>query len=317
MVEHVALGIDIGGTNTAFGLVNRQGDILFESSIQTKEFTTPTDLVDEIYRQVKNTPYFHLIFGIGIGAPNGNLFTGNIEFAPNLSWKGVIPICELFEERFHSPAMLSNDANAAAVGEHLFGCARDLTDFVTITLGTGLGSGVFVEGKLIVGHNGLAGEYGHIRVVPGGRQCNCGRKGCLETYVSSTGIVRSVMELDSENKSQSSLFMHETLSAKAVFEEASKGDLFALEVVDYTAEVLGSALADFSAFSNPSCFVLFGGIAQSGDGFAKKVKLSMEKNILKIYQNRVEIRISHLHNKNAAVLGTAAALFWNSIVKQP
>lgn len=317
MIEHVALGIDIGGTNTAFGMVNRQGDILFESTVRTKDYATPNELVDEIYRQVKATDYFHLIFGIGIGAPNGNLFTGNIEFAPNLNWKGIIPICELFEERFHSPAMLSNDANAAAVGEHLFGCAKDLTDFVTITLGTGLGSGIFVEGKLIVGHNGLAGEYGHVRVVPNGRLCGCGRKGCLETYVSSTGIVRSVMELDSEYKAHSGLFLHETLSAKIVFEEAEKGDLFANEIIEYTAKVLGSALADFAAFSNPSCYVLFGGIAQSGDDFAKKVKLAMEANLLKIYQDRIQIRVSHLHNKNAAVLGTAAALFWNSIVKHP
>lgn len=315
MVEHVALGIDIGGTNTAFGLVNRQGEILFESSIRTKEFVKPSDLVDEIYKQVKATSLFHLIFGIGIGAPNGNLFTGNIEFAPNLNWKGIVPICELFEERFHCPAMLSNDANAAALGEHLFGCAQDLKDFVTITLGTGLGSGVFVEGKLIVGHDGLAGEYGHFRVIPNGRVCGCGRKGCLETYVSSTGIVRSVMELDSENKAHSSLFQHETLSAKIVFEEANNDDLFANEVIDYTARVLGSALADFATFSNPKCYVLFGGIAQSGDLFAKKVKQYMEANILKIYENKIEIRISHLHNRNAAVLGTAAALFWNSISK--
>lgn len=317
MVEHVALGIDIGGTNTAFGLVNRKGEILFEDSVKTKEFVRPDDLVDEIYRRVRATKYFHLLFGIGIGAPNGNLFTGNIEFAPNLNWKEIVPICDLFEERFHCPAMLSNDANAAAVGEHLFGCAKDLKDFVTITLGTGLGSGVFIDGKLVVGSQGIAGEYGHIRVIPNGRKCGCGRKGCLETYVSSTGIVRSVMELESPNKEHSKLFHHETLSAKEVFDEAGNGDEFAQEIIEFTAKVLGSALADFAAFSNPSCYVLFGGIAQSGPTFAKRVKEHMEANILKIYENHIEIRISHLHNRNAAVLGTAAALFWNSIVKHP
>ncbi len=311
MLERVALGIDIGGTNTAFGLVNRKGEILFETSIKTTDFPDPKDLVGEIYTCIHQLDFKFILVGIGIGAPNGNAFSGNIEFAPNLKWRGIIPICALFEDRFHCPAQLSNDANAAAIGEHLFGCAKEFKNFVTITLGTGLGSGVIIDGKLLLGAHGLAGEYGHIRVVPNGRVCGCGRNGCLETYVSSTGIVRSVMELESPNKATSSLMRTDHLSAKAVFEHAQEGDLFALEIIDYTAEMLGSALADYAAFSDPECYVLFGGIAQSGPQFADKVKAAMERNILKIYENKISIKISDLHNTNAAVLGTAAALFYN------
>lgn len=313
MVKHVALGIDIGGTNTAFGLVSREGEVVFEESVATRQFDEPADLVEYIHQRVSASDHFGLILGIGIGAPNGNAFSGNIEFAPNLTWKGVVPIAALFEDRFHRPAILTNDANAAAIGEHLFGCAKDLKDFVTITLGTGLGSGIFINGELVVGHQGFAGEYGHIRVAPGGRLCGCGRKGCLETYASSTGVVRSITELESEHHSTSGLTVDH--SAQAVFEAAEKGDGFAQEIVDFTAETLGSALADFAAFSNPQAYILFGGIAQSGESFARKVKAALEKNALKIFQNSIEIRISHLHDKNAAVLGTAASLFWNAVKK--
>ena len=313
MAKHVALGIDIGGTNTAFGLVSRDGEVLMEESVGTGLFEDPAELVEYIYQRVHSTEHYNHILGIGIGAPNGNVFSGNIEFAPNLKWKGIIPIATLFEDRFHRPSLLANDANAAAIGEHLFGCARDLTDFVTITLGTGLGSGIFVNGELIVGHAGFAGEYGHIRVIPNGRLCKCGRKGCLETYASSTGVTRSITELNSENKATSVL--HTGNSAREVFQAAEKGDAFAIEIVDFTAQILGSSLADFAAFSNPQAYILFGGIAQSGDAFAKKVKYYLEDNALKIYQNSIEIRVSDLHDKNAAVLGTAASLFWKAIKK--
>jgi glucokinase len=315
MIEHVALGIDIGGTNTAFGLVNKEGEVLFEESIATTAFEKPEFLVDEIHRVVEREGYLSKLLGIGIGAPNGNVFTGNIEFAPNLLWKGVVPIAEMFEQRFHRPALLANDANSAAVGEHLFGNAKDLKDFVLITLGTGLGSGIFVNGELIVGHQGLAGEYGHIRVKEHGRLCGCGRHGCLETYVSSTGIVRSYHESTNPMKEHSSLNHVEKISAKIIFSEAQKGDAFALHLVDFTAQILGSALADFAAFSNPQAYVLFGGLAQSGSFFSEKVKIELEKNILKIYEGRIEIRNSALHQKNAAVLGTAATLFWKAIKK--
>lgn len=315
MIEHVALGIDIGGTNTAYGLVNRKGEVLFEESIATSDYPEPEDLVEKIYQDVKSNGYLDNLLGLGVGAPNGNAFTGNIEFAPNLKWKGVIPIAELFEQKFHRPTLLANDANAAAIGEHLFGNAKDLNDFVLITLGTGLGSGIFINGELIVGSQGFAGEYGHIRVVHNGRSCGCGRNGCLETYVSSTGVVRSVQELESPHKASSSLNELSNISAKKVFEAASSGDKFACEIVDYTAEMLGIALADFAAFSNPKAYVLFGGLAQSGAYFSEKVKKHMEDNLLKIYQGHIEVRNSALHDMNAAVLGTAASMFWNAIKK--
>lgn len=315
MIEHVALGIDIGGTNTAFGVVNKNGDVLFEESVKTSNYSKPEELIEFIYNNLKHKGCLDSLLGIGVGAPNGNAFTRNIEFAPNLKWKGIIPIADLFEQKFHRPTLLANDANAAAIGEHLFGNAKDLTDFVLITLGTGLGSGIFIDGELVVGSQGFAGEYGHCVVEPKGRLCGCGRKGCLETYVSSTGVARSFHELSSPHKASSSLNHFSEISAHSVFKEAQKGDLFALEIVDFTAEMLGFSLANFATFSNPKAFVLFGGLAQSGDFFSSRVQASMESHLLEIYKGHIEIRNSALHTKNAAVLGTAASLFWNAIKK--
>jgi len=304
-----ALGIDIGGTNTAYGLVDQKGNVLFENNLPTVQFITPEALIDAIYLDINsNHSDIHLI-GISVGAPNGNHFTGNIENAPNLSWKGIIPLAQLFEKKFNIYSELTNDANAAAIGEHLFGNAQDLKDFVTITLGTGLGSGVFINGEIVYGNQGFAGEYGHIRAIKNGRLCGCGRYGCLETYASSTGVVRSVSELASDHKSTSSLNEIKKPTAKIVFEHAEKGDLFANEIVEYTAEILGYSLADFACFSNPEAYVLFGGIAQSGNTFAERVKFHMENNLLNILKNHIEIRVSSLHNKNAAILGSAASIF--------
>lgn len=311
MENQYALGIDIGGTSTEYGIVNKLGEVIYEFDFPTKSYKEPQELVDSIYKDLQDKGYLNHIFGIGVGAPNGNYFTGNIEYAPNLSWKGIVPLAKMFEHTFGKPALLTNDANAAAMGEMLFGNAKDVKDFVTITLGTGVGSGVIVNGNLVYGHDGFAGEYGHIRIIPDGRLCGCSRHGCLETYCSSTGVVRSIEELDSENKAFSSLMTMESPSAKNVFDEADNGDLFAKEIVDYTARLLGSALADYACFSSPKAYVLFGGIAQHSGDFAKKVKLYMEENILVIYKNKIEIRISSLHDRNAAVLGTAAHVFWD------
>lgn len=309
MPTFYALGIDIGGTNTAFGLVDRSGKILYEKSIPTTNYPTPNELVDAIYNHIQSNYSIESIIGINIGAPNGNHFTGNIEYAPNLKWKGIIPLAHLFEEKFNKPAHLTNDANAAAEGELLFGNAKDLKNFVTITLGTGLGSGIIIDGKIVYGENGFAGEFGHIRVIPNGRLCGCGRKGCLETYASSTGVKRSISELESPFKQTSSLISIERPTAKNVFEEAEKGDVFAKEIIEFTAQTLGSALADFACFSDPKAYVLFGGIAQSGQPFADRVKFFMEENILTILKNKIEIRISSLNHENAAILGAAAAVF--------
>lgn len=304
-----ALGIDIGGTNTVFGIVDRDGTILHEGTQKTHSFVRPEDLVDHIYLELSKADFHNQLIGIGIGAPNGNYFTGNIEFAPNLHWKGIIPLAKMFTEKFDVPALLTNDANAAAQGEMLFGSAIGLKDFVTITLGTGLGSGVIVDGQVVYGHDGLAGEYGHIRVVDNGRLCGCGRNGCLETYASATGVVRSIQELESIHKSKSELPKLVNPTSYDVNEAAKSGDEFAREILDYTAKILGSALADFLCFSSPKAYILFGGLAQAGKPFSEKVKSYLELNALKIYQNKVDVRISSIQDKNAAVLGTAASVY--------
>lgn len=310
MDQKYALGVDIGGTKTAFGVVSEKGVIIFHGEVPTRDYPTPEELIKEIEGQITEAGYSDF-FGIGIGAPNGNALTGNIEFAPNLKWEGIVPICSLFEEKFATRSILINDANAAAVGERMFGNAKDLDHFVTITLGTGLGSGVIINGHLVEGHNGFAGEYGHIRVFPeSGRLCGCGRNGCLETYVSSTGVIRTFDEWKSEMPSDSLLTKIETPDASAIFDCWKKKDAFATRIVDYTAQILGRCLADFSCFSDPQAYILFGGIAQSGQGFVDKVKIELEKNIIKPLKGKVEIRLSLLHDENAAILGSAATTFW-------
>lgn len=311
-MNHNALGIDIGGTNIAFGIVNPKGEILYETSFPTKSFETPESLVDFIFNHLAEKDLLTDLKGIGVGAPNGNHFTGEIRYAPNLQWKGIIPLAKLFRDKFNIETILTNDANAAAIGEKLFGCAKDLDNFVTITLGTGVGSGVFVGGEMVYGEHGVAGEYGHIRVIPNGRLCGCGRKGCLETYASSTGVVRSIHELDSPLKATSKLMGIENPSAKNVFDLALDGDAFAQEIVEFTAQILGSSLADFACFSDPKAYILFGGISQNGGIFAEKVKTHLEANILNIYKDDIQILISSLNDKNAAVLGNAASILWKS-----
>lgn len=312
-MEKIALGIDIGGTNTAFGLVDSTGNILIENSVPTRQFETPEMLATFMYDFVRREIKSKDLIGIGIGAPNGNQFTGTIDFAPNLHWKGIIPLVSIFESKFNVNTILTNDANAAAIGEKLFGNAKDLTDFVEITLGTGLGSGIIADNELFAGKHGIAGEYGHFRVIPNGRTCACGRKGCLETYVSSTGVVRSIKELESDNKANSKLKNLEKPSAKDVFELALAGDLFAQEIVSFTAEILGSSLADFAVFSDPQAYILFGGLSLSGNYFTEKVKKSMESNLLNIYQHKIDIRVSSLNEQNAAILGASASVFWNTL----
>jgi len=309
MSAQYALGIDIGGTNSAYGLVDNLGNIAYEASIPTTNFDQPEDLVLAIFNDLQKRDLIDSIIGISIGAPNGNHFTGNIEYAPNLKWKGIIPLAKLFQEKFNKPSLLTNDANAAAIGEKLFGNAKDLANFVTITLGTGLGSGIIIDNEIAYGEEGFAGEFGHIRVIPHGRMCGCGRKGCLETYASSTGVKRSIQELDSINKSSSILLKLEHPEAIDVFEAAKNGDLFSNEIIEFTAQILGSSLADFACFSNPKAYVLFGGIAQSGEKFAERVKFYLEESLLSIFKNKIEIRISSLHDKNAAILGAAATVF--------
>lgn len=307
----LALSIDIGGTNCVYGLVNKHGEILYENTIETIKFEKAINFVEFLNSDKVIISNKINIVGIGIGAPNGNHFTGEIQFAPNLPWeKGIIPIKSYFESIFKIPAILTNDANAAADGEKLFGTAKNLENFVVITLGTGLGSGIYVNNEILYGAYGLAGEFGHIRINQNGRKCKCGRNGCLETYASSTGLVKSFEEF--KTKFTNSILQQEKeISAKSIFTHAKNGDEFAIFLVDYTAKILGNALADFTAFSDPQAFILFGGIAQSGEYFRKLVEDYFNANLLDIYKNKVQILTSNLHYNNAAILGNAASVFKN------
>ena len=306
----VTLGVDIGGTNSVFGVCDRSGNVLWSDTLKTSDYPSPEALVRAISDAFRRVEGKYTLLAVGIGAPNGNYHSGTVEYAPNLHWKGSVPLAALFSASLKVPAFLTNDANAAAIGEMNFGSAKNIKNFVTITLGTGLGSGIVIDGKVIHGHQGFAGEYGHINVIPDGRMCSCGRRGCLEAYASSTGVVRSIEELHSDHKAQSSLRSLSSPTAKDVFVHAGKGDLFAQEIIDFTTEILGAALADFACFSDPKAYILFGGIAQNGPEIATSVKEAMERNILNIYKDKIEIRISSLHDKNAAILGTSS-LAWN------
>lgn len=302
MQTDFTLGIDIGGTNIAFGLVNNDGEIVYEGNLKTSEVRNPALLPELIEEKLKD----HHFNNIGIGAPSSNTFSGMIENAPNLKWGVNIPIVEYFENYFKLPTKLTNDANAAAVGEKLFGAAKDFSEFVVITLGTGLGAGIFINDKVFDGKFGTAGEFGHVMVEKEGRPCGCGRKGCLETYCSATGMVKSIALLNPPNKDSSPLLTLTSPTPQDIFKAAENGDQFAEEIVEFTAEKLGYWLANFACFSNPEAFVLFGGIAKNGENFRQRVDNHTQKNILNLYQGKVKVLSSELHHKNAAILGAAA-----------
>ena len=317
-MKELCIGIDIGGTNTVLGVVDIDGEILVENLISTKKYPRIDDYVNALSICINeslgliNTDY--ILKGIGVGAPNGNYYNGTIEFAPNLNWYEIIPLADILNKHFHVPVVLTNDANAAAMGEMIYGSAQNLKDFIVITLGTGLGSGLVVNGEIVYGHDGFAGEIGHTIYDPNGRVCGCGRKGCLETYASASGIKRTVIELLGNSDTESLLrkISENKLNSKDIFEAAVKGDKIALEAFDYTAKILGLKLADSVAYTSPEAIFLFGGLALSGDYILKPTKKYMEKNLLKIYKNKVKLELSGLMGKNAAVLG-AAALIWKEI----
>ncbi len=318
MSKPYVVGIDIGGTNTVFGIVDARGAILATGSIKTQKYTDINDYVntlhDELSRLLEQENVTDKIAGIGIGAPNGNYFTGNIEFAPNLPWKGVIPLAEMLRERFNIPVTITNDANAAAIGEMTYGAARGVKDFIMITLGTGVGSGIVVDGKMVYGHDGFAGELGHVIVRrKNGRLCGCGRSGCLEAYTSATGVARTAREFLEIRKDDSSLrnLPIQDITSKDVYDAAVSGDKLAQEIFEYTGEILGEACADFIAFSSPKMIVLFGGLAKSGELIMRPIREAMERNLLTIYKGKVKLVLSELKEADAAVLG-ASALGWES-----
>jgi len=308
----VAVGIDIGGTNTVFGLVDEQGNCLAQNALKTSNYPLVNDFVAEVSKQVNlliDSCENIEIIGMGVGAPNGNYYTGTIDFAPNLKWEGVVPLAKLFAEYFNFPVSLTNDANAAAIGERIYGAAKGIDDFVMVTLGTGLGSGFVVNGDLVYGHDGFAGELGHTIVEKNGRACGCGRRGCLETYASASGIVRTAKEF-LENSTNSLLVGLNEITSKSIADAALEGDQLALDIFDFTAEKLGFSLANTVAISSPKLIVLFGGLAQSGDLIIKPTKKYMEDYLLNIYRNKVDIVPSKLKASDAAILG-ASALAWN------
>lgn len=320
-MKDIVLGIDIGGTNTKIAWVDEEGHILTHGNIDTATSISFEDWLERSWSvshaMLEELGAGHRPVAIGIGAPNGNYYKGTIEFAPNLPWKGIISVASLVKGKSGLPTYLTNDANAAAIGEMLFGGAKGMNDFVVITLGTGLGSGFVVNGKVMYGHDGFAGEVGHIIVNPDGRRCSCGRNGCLETYVSIRGLCQTVEELLEQTDFPSCLRADgkQEFTPRMVTAAARAGDPLALEAYGRTAKVLGHALANTVAVSSPEAIFLFGGLAQAGDVLLVPVKKYMEENLLVIFRNKVAILPSCLPGSDAAILG-AAALAWTEFRMQ-
>lgn len=317
--KNYVVGIDIGGTNTVIGIVDQQGNIMETSSVKTGEYARVEDYVeavcDVLLLLIKTYGGTEKFRGIGIGAPNGNYYRGTIEEAPNLPWKGVIHLAQMFKERTGIPAALTNDANAAALGEMAYGATRGMKDFIMITLGTGVGSGIVVNGQMLYGHDGFAGELGHVCVdrSPEARVCGCGRKGCLEAYCSATGVARTAREILSMTNEDSLLreLPSEQITSKDVYDAAIKGDKIAIEIFRRTGEILGRSIADFIAFSSPEAIVLFGGLTKAGDFIMKPIQDALDSNIMPIFKGKAQLLVSKLKDADAAVLG-ASALGWEA-----
>ncbi len=311
------LGIDIGGTNTVFGIVDARGNVLASSSIKTQKHSNFNDYLEELHteasRLIDAYDATDKIQGIGIGAPNANYYTGRIDNAVTLPWPSL-PLAQLVSEKFGIPVAITNDANAAALGEMTYGAARGLKDFIMITLGTGVGSGIVINGQVVYGHDGLAGELGHVIIKRNnGRLCGCGRTGCLETYCSATGVARSAREF-LEIRTEPSLLRNipvEEITSKDVYDAAVQGDQIAKDIFTYTGTLLGEAMADMMVFSSPEAFILFGGLAKSGDMLMRPLKEAMDKNMLSMFKGKPKVILSELKEADAAVLG-ASALGWEA-----
>ncbi len=320
-MNEAAIGIDIGGTGTVFGLVTRGGKILAEGAMATRDYPQIENFVEALANRLEDMiealNIDLLIKGVGIGAPNGNYFRGTIEHAPNLSWKGIVPLARMMQERLQKPVFVTNDANAAAVGEMVYGGARNLKDFVVITLGTGLGSGFVAGGQLIYGAHGHAGEMGHMAMVPNGRLCGCGRRGCLETYVSATGFMRTVREmLARDDKSELNIVCPpDELTSAQVSNAAQNGDSLAIGAFEQTADMLGLALANMMVITAPQTIFLFGGFVNAGPVLWESIEKAFKAYVHPIYRDKVDIQISQLQNENAAVLGSSA-LVWQEMERE-
>ena len=312
------IGLDLGGTNSVFGIVDARGEIKATTAIKTGGFDTAEAYVDAAVEAlqpiIEQVGDIDKIKAMGIGAPNGNYYKGTIEFAPNLPWahNGIVPLAQMFSDRLGIPAALTNDANAAAVGEMVYGVARGMKNFIVITLGTGVGSGIVVNGQLLYGCDGFAGELGHVTMRrEGGRLCGCGRKGCLEAYCSATGVARTAREL-LESTDRESLLREmnpEDITSLDVSIAASKGDALANEIYEFTGHMLGEACADFAAFSSPEAFIFFGGMTKAGDLIMDPIKKAYDEHVLPIYRGKAKFLVSGLEGSSAAVLG-ASAVGW-------
>lgn len=316
-LEALAIGIDIGGTGTKFGIVDRVGNVLFTGDISTKKHKQVNTFMDELHESlstlIQNVGGPGRIRGIGVGAPNGNYYTGTVEYAPNLPWKGIIPLAQLIQDKFQLPSILTNDANAAAIGEMMYGAAKGMKDFIMITLGTGVGSGIVANGHLVLGHDGFAGELGHTIIIPDGRYHEgTGKYGSLESYASATGVSFTAREMLAKTDRVSLLrqILPKDIDSKKVYDAAVQGDIIAREIFEYTGKILGMALANFVMFSSPEAIILFGGLTKSGDFILKPTREHMESNLIQVFQNRVKILVSHLRESDAAILG-ASALVWD------
>ncbi|MBQ7269344.1 MAG: ROK family protein [Bacteroidales bacterium] len=319
MAKEFVVGVDIGGQTSKIGVVDKRGDILAQSVIRSDTYGTDAkayvsalaEAVLLCIKQAAKKP--EDIRGVGVGAPNGNYYTGEVAFAPNLAWaaKASVPLKEWLSEALGGlPVTVTNDANAAALGEMTYGAAKGLKDFIMVTLGTGVGSGIVIDGKLLYGHDGFAGELGHTTVVRNnGRMCGCGRTGCLEAYCSAIGIARTAREWLAATDEPSLLRELDEISSKDIYDAAQKGDAFALRVFEYTGTLLGRSFADFIAFSAPEAIVLFGGLARAKEFLYEPMLKAMNDNVLAIWKNKVKIIFSSLKESDAAILG-ASALAW-------
>ncbi len=317
MKKKYAVGIDVGGTTAKFGIVDRTGKILEQDRIPTNAHEVVEEFIDDLH--IKLMPMIERVggtenfVGIGMGAPNGNFYSGTIEYAPNLKWKGIIPIADLMEKKFNLVTKLTNDANAAAMGEMMYGCAKEMKHFITITLGTGVGSGIVIDGKIVLGHDGFAGELGHTIIRHDGRMHkSTGMKGSLESYASATGVRETAIEMLTAHPEEESLLRNyriNELTSETVYECALQGDTIANRIFEFTGQILGESLANFIMFSSPSAIVLFGGLTKAGNLLLHPTRKHMEANLLPIFQNKVKLLFSELKEADAAILG-ASALVW-------
>lgn len=317
-IKPYVIGLDLGGTNSVFGIVDSRGDIKATTAIKTQGYKDVNDYVEASVEALKiiidQVGGIDKIKAMGIGAPNGNYYNGTIEFAPNLEWghDGIVPLADLFSKKLGIPVALTNDANAAAIGEMTYGVARGMKNFIVITLGTGVGSGIVVNGQLVYGCDGFAGELGHVIVKPEGRTCGCGRLGCLETYCSATGVARTAREyLETTDEPSVLREMNPAdITSYDVAMAAGKGDALAQRVYEFTGKLLGESCANFAAFSSPEAFIFFGGLTKAGDLIMKPIKKAYDENILKIFKGKAKFLVSGLDGSSAAVLG-ASAVGWD------